>query len=138
MPSGAARIPSREAVSTPLIERDHVAPERARWAAAVAQNHIGRAKHMALSETAADERRKILDIPGKLTSVGATIRLAGRIVDEAAETAKARVEERNAKEAAISWRPSASRGEDRAPVGQGADPQARGGAEAAVGAGAQR
>lgn len=92
------RIPSREAVSTLLIERDHVAPERARWAAAVAQNHIGRAKHMALSETAADERRKILDIPGKLTSVGATIRLAGRIVDEAAETAKARVEERNAKE----------------------------------------
>lgn len=92
------RIPSREAVSTLLIERDHVDPERARWAAAVAQNHIGRAKHMALSETAADERRKILDIPGKLTSVGATIRLAGRIVDEAAETAKARVEERNAKE----------------------------------------
>lgn len=92
------RIPSREAVASLLIDRDHVDPERARWAAAVAQNHIGRAKYMALSDSAADERRKILAIPGKLTSVGATIRLAGRIVDEAAETAKARVEERNAKE----------------------------------------
>mgnify|MGYP002652928674 CR=1 FL=1 len=34
---------------------------------------------MALSESAADERRKILKIPGQLTSVGATIRLAERM-----------------------------------------------------------
>ncbi|WP_231445766.1 DNA polymerase III subunit delta' [Brevibacterium zhoupengii] len=92
------RIPSRDAVAQLLIERDHVDPERAKWAAAVAQNHIGRAKYMALNDSADEERRQILAIPGKLTSVGATIRLAGRIVDEAAETAKSRVEERNASE----------------------------------------
>lgn len=92
------RVPSRDAVAQLLIERDHVDPDRAKWAAAVAQNHIGRAKYMALNESADEERRQILAIPGKLTSVGATIRLAGRIVDEAAETAKSRVEERNASE----------------------------------------
>ena len=92
------RIPSREAVAQLLIERDHVDEDRAQWAAAVAQNHIGRAKYMALNESAGEERKQILAIPGKLTSVGATIRLAGRIVDEAAETAKSRVEERNASE----------------------------------------
>ncbi|GAA1536153.1 DNA polymerase III subunit delta' [Brevibacterium picturae] len=92
------RIPSREAVAQLLIERDHVDEDRAKWAAAVAQNHIGRAKYMALNESAGEERKQILAIPGKLTSVGATIRLAGRIVDEAAETAKSRVEERNASE----------------------------------------
>lgn len=92
------RIPSRDAVAKLLIERDHVDEDRAHWAAAVAQNHIGRAKYMALNESAGEERKQILAIPGKLTSVGATIRLAGRIVDEAAETAKSRVEERNAAE----------------------------------------
>lgn len=90
------RIPSRDAVAQLLIERDHVSEDRAHWAAAVAQSHIGRAKYMALNESAGEERKQILAIPGKLTSVGATIRLAGRIVDEAAETAKSRVEERNA------------------------------------------
>lgn len=92
------RIPSRDAVAKLLIERDHVDEDRAHWAAAVAQNHIGRAKYMALNKSAGEERKQILAIPGKLTSVGATIRLAGRIVDEAAETAKSRVEERNAAE----------------------------------------
>lgn len=92
------RIPSRDTVAQLLIERDHVDADRAEWAAAVAQNHIGRAKYMALNESAGEERKQILAIPGKLTSVGATIRLAGRIVDEAAETAKSRVEERNASE----------------------------------------
>ncbi|AZL04991.1 MAG: DNA polymerase III subunit delta' [Brevibacterium aurantiacum] len=92
------RIPSRDAVAKLLIERDHIDEDRAKWAAAVAQNHIGRAKYMALNESAGEERKQILAIPGKLTSVGATIRLAGRIVDEAAETAKSRVEERNATE----------------------------------------
>ncbi|MBM6591180.1 DNA polymerase III subunit delta' [Brevibacterium sp. RIT 803] len=92
------RIPSRDAVAQLLIERDHVDEDRAKWAAAVAQNHIGRAKYMALNESAGEERKQILAIQGKLTSVGATIRLAGRIVDEAAETAKSRVEERNASE----------------------------------------
>ena len=94
------RIPSRDAVAQLLMQRDNVSEDRARWAAAVAQNHIGRAKYLALNESADAERKQILAIPGKLTSVGATIRLAGRIVDNAAETAKSRVEERNASERA--------------------------------------
>lgn len=92
------RIPSREAVARLLIERDRVDEEKAHWAAAVAQNHIGRAKYLALSEGAASEREHILAVPDQLTSVGATIRLAARIVEAAAETAKERVEDRNAKE----------------------------------------
>ena len=92
------RIPSRDAVAQLLMQRDNVSEDRAHWAAAVAQNHIGRAKYLALNESADAERKQILAIPGKLTSVGATIRLAGRIVDNAAETAKSRVEERNAAE----------------------------------------
>lgn len=92
------RIPSRDAVAKLLIDRDHVDEDRARWAAAVAQNHIGRAKYLARSDSAGEERRKILEVPDKLTSVGATIRLAGRIVEDAAETAKSRVEDRNREE----------------------------------------
>src|SRR5699024_697149 len=92
------RIPSRDAVAQLLMDRDHVGEDRAKWAASVAQSHIGRAKYLALNESADAERKQILAIPGKLTSVGATIRLAGRIVDAAAEAAKARVEGRDAAE----------------------------------------
>lgn len=92
------RIPSREAVAELLVRRDGVDPERAQWAAAVSQSHIGRARHLALDASATKEREKILAIPDTLTSVGATIRRAGRIVEDATESSKARVEDRNAKE----------------------------------------
>ena len=59
------RIPSRDAVAQLLIERDHVDPDRAKWAAAVAQNHIGRAKYMALNESADEERRADPRNPGQ-------------------------------------------------------------------------
>ncbi len=92
------RIPPTEAIAELLHVRDGVDRDTAIWAAAAAQNHIGRAKYLATSGTARAERARVLDIPEKLTSLGATVRLAGRIADEAAERAKTRTEERNARE----------------------------------------
>ncbi|MCT1657701.1 DNA polymerase III subunit delta' [Brevibacterium luteolum] len=92
------RIPPTEAIAELLITRDGVDPDKAAWAAAAAQNHIGRAKRFALNEVAAAERQRTLDIPSRLTSLGTTVRLAGRVVDSAAERAKERTAERNAAE----------------------------------------
>ena len=74
--------------------------ETALWAAAAAQNHIGRAKHLATNDDARTRRARILDIPQTLTSLGSTVRMAGRIVEEATESAKERSAERDAHERA--------------------------------------
>ena len=94
------RIPPAEAVAQLLVNRDGVDPERAKWAAAAAQNHLGRAKHLALDDDAAQARRRILEIPQRLTSVGATVRLAGRTVEAASERAEERTKARSEKERA--------------------------------------
>lgn len=94
------RIPPAEAVAQLLVNRDGVDPERAKWAAAAAQNHIGRAKRLALDDDAAQARRRILEIPQRLTSVGATVRLAGRTVEAASERAEERTKARSEKERA--------------------------------------
>src|SRR5699024_11075062 len=46
------RIPSRDAVAQLLMDRDRVGEDRAKWAASVAQSHIGRARYLALNESA--------------------------------------------------------------------------------------
>ncbi|WP_349827158.1 DNA polymerase III subunit delta' [Brevibacterium litoralis] len=88
------RIPPTDAIAELLVRRDGVEPERARWAAAAAQNHIGRARYLATSETAPEARRRTLDIPRHLGSLGSTVRLAARIVEEAEERAEARTKEK--------------------------------------------
>ena len=55
------RIPPAEAVAQLLVNRDGVDPERAKWAAAAAQNHIGRAKRLALDDDAAHSEVRHLD-----------------------------------------------------------------------------
>ena len=94
------RIPPTEAIAELLQTRDGVDSETALWAAAAAQNHIGRAKHLATNDDARTRRARILDIPQTLTSLGSTVRMAGRIVEEATESAKERSAERDAHERA--------------------------------------
>lgn len=92
------RIPPVDAIAELLVTRDGVDPQKAQWAAAAAQNHIGRARHLALDEEAGRAREHILGVPERLRSVGATVRLAGTVLDLATERAKERTAERNARE----------------------------------------
>lgn len=92
------RIPPEDAVAELLMRRDGVDEETARWAAAVSQSHIGRAKHLATAEGAREEHAHTLDIPARLTSVGWTVRMAARTVDAAKEIAAARTQKRNDEE----------------------------------------
>ncbi len=94
------RIPPTEAIAELLHTRDGVDEQTAVWAAAAAQNHIGRAKHLATDAEARARRARILDIPQTLTSLGSTVRMAGRIVEEVTEQAKERAAERDAAERA--------------------------------------
>lgn len=92
------RIPPEAAVAQLLTHRDGVDPQLARWAAAAAQNHIGRAKYLATSEVARATRQAILAIPQQLGSLGETVRLAGEVVEQATSRAAERTKERNQKE----------------------------------------
>lgn len=94
------RIPPAQAIASLLVSRDGVDEARAEWAAAAAQNHIGRARFLATNEEAAQQRERTLEIPDRLTSVGSTVRLAARTLDAATERAEARTKERNARERA--------------------------------------
>ncbi|GAA1998855.1 DNA polymerase III subunit delta' [Brevibacterium samyangense] len=92
------RIPPTDDIAALLVRRDGVSEDRARWAAAAAQNHIGRAKYLATNDAAPEARRRTLDIPHHLGSLGSTVRMAARIVDEATERSEVRTKERDARE----------------------------------------
>ena len=92
------RIPPTEAIAQLLHERDGVDLDVAQWAAAAAQNHIGRAKYLATNADAQEARRHILEVPKRLTSLGATVRLAARTLDVATERGAERTKARNAAE----------------------------------------
>ena len=92
------RVPSPQAVAALLESSAGVDPDTARWAAHASQSHIGRARRLAANPSARSERAAVLDIPRQLRSIGATVRLAARIVDVAKDRAKERTQERNAQE----------------------------------------
>lgn len=94
------RIPPTEAIAHLLHTRDGVELGQASWAAAAAQNHIGRAKYLATNADARKAREAILRIPGALNSLGATVRMADRIVEDATERATLKAKDRNAAERA--------------------------------------
>lgn len=85
--------PSAQSVADLLIERDGVDPSMAHYAARAAQSHIGIAKRLATDEHARARRREITSIPTTLTSLGAALRAAQDLVDEAGEGAKATSED---------------------------------------------
>lgn len=61
--------PPAAAIAAVLIERDGVDAERAEWAAAVCGGHVGRARALARSESARQQRADVLSIPGAVRTL---------------------------------------------------------------------
>ena len=80
--------PPVDAVADLLVRRDGIDPAMAHYAARAAQSHIGIARRLATDEHARARRREIVAIPGSLTGVGAALRAAQDLVDEAGEGAE--------------------------------------------------
>jgi DNA polymerase-3 subunit delta' len=81
------RTPSLQAVTNVLVNRDHVAPSMANFAARVSQGHIGRAKYLVTNETARSNRKLVMQLPLQLGSLAAAFQAAQTLVDLATEEA---------------------------------------------------
>ena len=92
------RTPSLEAVTNVLINRDHIAPGMADFAARVSQGHIGRAKYLATNESVRSNRKTIMLLPLQLSSLAAAFQAAQTLVDLATTEANATSDERDEKE----------------------------------------
>jgi DNA polymerase-3 subunit delta' len=92
--------PSTAAIAELLQRRDGVAPDLARFAARVAQGHIGRARALARSEDARRRRQEVLMLPARLTSLGACLDAATTLVDAASAEAAQITSELDAREKA--------------------------------------
>jgi DNA polymerase-3 subunit delta' len=92
------RTPSLEAVTNVLINRDHIAPGMADFAARVSQGHIGRAKYLATNESVRSNRKTIMQLPLQLSSLAAAFQAAQTLVDLATTEANASSDERDEKE----------------------------------------
>ena len=92
------RTPSLEAVTNVLINRDHIAPGMADFAARVSQGHIGRAKYLATNESVRSNRKTIMQLPLQLGSLAAAFQAAQTLVDLATTEANASSEERDERE----------------------------------------
>ena len=79
--------PSEAAIAELLRRRDGVEPELARFAARVAQGHIGRARALARNSDARARRLQVLQLPAQLTSLGACLDAAAKLVDAASAEA---------------------------------------------------
>jgi DNA polymerase-3 subunit delta' len=89
------RTPSLEAVTNVLINRDHIAPGMADFAARVSQGHIGRAKYLAINESVRSNRKTIMQLPLQLGSLAAAFQAAQTLVDLATTEANASSDERD-------------------------------------------
>ena len=92
------RTPSLEAVTNVLINRDHIAPGMADFAARVSQGHIGRAKYLATNESVRSNRKTIMQLPLQLGSLAAAFQAAQTLVDLATTEANTSSDERDEKE----------------------------------------
>jgi DNA polymerase-3 subunit delta' len=92
------RTPSLEAVTKVLINRDHIAPGMADFAARVSQGHIGRAKFLATNESVRSNRKTIMQLPLQLGSLAAAFQAAQTLVDLATTEANTSSDERDEKE----------------------------------------
>jgi DNA polymerase-3 subunit delta' len=92
------RTPSLEAVANVLINRDHIAPGMADFAARVSQGHIGRAKYLATNESVRSNRKTIMQLPLQLGSLAAAFQAAQTLVDLATTEANGSSDERDEKE----------------------------------------
>ena len=92
------RTPSLEAVTSVLINRDHIAPGMADFAARVSQGHIGRAKYLATNESVRSNRKTIMQLPLQLGSLAAAFQAAQTLVDLATTEANTSADERDERE----------------------------------------
>lgn len=92
--------PSTTAIAELLQRRDGVEPDLARFAARVAQGHIGRARALARSEAVRERRREVLRLPAALTSLGACLDAAAKLVEAASAEAAHVTAELDARELA--------------------------------------
>lgn len=94
------RIPAARAVADLLVRRDGVDPQVALQAARAAQSHIGLARALARDPEMRKRRRRIVQAPARVRSVGEAVMAAQDLVDVAKEQAEAQVGARNADERA--------------------------------------
>ncbi len=92
------RTPSLNAVTSVLINSEHIAPDMADFAARVSQGHIGRAKYLAMKESVRSNRKIIMQLPLQLDSLAAAFQAAQTLVDLATAEANASSGERDEKE----------------------------------------
>lgn len=92
--------PSDAAVAELLMRRDGVPEALATYAARLAQGHIGRARVLARDEGARRRRKEILDLPPRLTTLGACLTAAANLVEAASEEATAATADLDARERA--------------------------------------
>jgi DNA polymerase-3 subunit delta' len=86
------RLPSSEDVAE-VLERSGVDAPTARWAAAAAQGHVGRARALATDESARTQREKALRVPARLSTVGEALAAAADLVEAADAEADRRTKE---------------------------------------------
>ncbi|MFG1920507.1 DNA polymerase III subunit delta' [Cryptosporangium sp. NPDC048952] len=94
------RMPSADAVAGLLMRRNDVDETTARWAASVAQGHVGRALRLARDPDAQARRRAVLAIPRSLTGIAACYNAAAALIQASNEEAAAATEAVNADEKA--------------------------------------
>lgn len=81
--------PAVDAVADLLVRRDGIDGPMAHYAARAAQSHIGIAKRLATDEHARARRHEIVSLPTTLTGLGAALRAAQDLVEEAGAGAEA-------------------------------------------------
>jgi DNA polymerase III subunit delta' len=94
------RTPPIADVAAHLVERDGVSESVAMFAARASQGHIGRARALALDETARNRRREVMRVPAQLSDLGSCMTSAANLVDAAAEDAQPRSRALDDREAA--------------------------------------
>ncbi|GAA2510156.1 DNA polymerase III subunit delta' [Pilimelia columellifera] len=87
------RQPAAADVAAVLARRDGIPADRAAWAAAAAQGHVGRARRLASDPAARERQAAVLAIPQQLTGVGACFDAAAALIAAAEAEAAATVAE---------------------------------------------
>jgi DNA polymerase III subunit delta' len=90
--------PSPTSIAQVLEVRDGVDAETAEWAASVCGGHVGRARRLAMDETARAARAEVLELPARLRGIGDVYDEAAALVDRAKDRGRTQTAERNAAE----------------------------------------
>ncbi len=76
----ALRTPAVDAIAAMLAHREGIDEQTAKWAAAAAQGHVGRAIRLARDPQARARREAVLAVPKRLTGIGACFDAAAALV----------------------------------------------------------